>query len=227
MSVNQWFVCCCAVLVEEPSPVPLCNGDRTLSNPVDRNTNTTDGHDYKAAESHDAASASVVNVNERLRPSSVASDCNSSSADADVSSSSRSFTSNANPSSREAAPLLPQLASDDIGRSVIARPWSGTPRAECGVTTCPETWKCQGIWQLSEKNVCVRNLSKIREISEKNLEAFCCVSSSLRLHQCLVNCWGPCIVPLKDFPACEVFWTFCSKFYSMLVAVTKMYAWSG
>ena len=122
ISVNQWFVCCCAVVVEEPSPVPLCNGDRTLSKPVDGNTNTTDGRDYKAAESHDAASASVVDVNERLRPSSVASDCNSPSADADVSSSSRSFTSNANPSSREAVPLLPQLASDDIGRSVIARP---------------------------------------------------------------------------------------------------------
>jgi len=164
-------VCCCAVLVEEPSPVPLCNGDRTLSNPVDRNTNTTDGHDYKTAESHDAASASVVNVNERLRPSSVASDCNSSSADADVSSSSRSFTSNANPSSREDAPLLPQLASDDIGRSVIARPWSGTPRAECGVTTCPETWKCQGIWQLSEK-MCASGIYQKFEKSRKKSRSF-------------------------------------------------------
>jgi len=111
------------VLAEEPSHVPLCNGENTVT--VDDNSNTADRHDSKvesqATTSNSTASTSDVDVHERLLPSSVVGDCHGSpSTDADISSS-RSFTNDTSTSSGEAS-LLPQLASEDIGQSVVAQP---------------------------------------------------------------------------------------------------------
>jgi len=114
------------VVAEEPSPVPLCNGERIPSKPVDDNTNSVDGHESKtespATASDDTASTSVVDVNERLRPSSVVVECHSLPAtDADISSS-RSSTNDTSLSSGKVS-SLPQLASSgDIGQSVVAQP---------------------------------------------------------------------------------------------------------
>lgn len=106
--------------------MPLCNGDRTSSKHVDDNTNAADGHEHKvelhATASNDTTSAStVVDVNERLCPSSVTGDCHGSpSTDAEDISSSRSFTNDASLSSSEAS-SLPQFAPEEIGRSVVAQ----------------------------------------------------------------------------------------------------------
>lgn len=117
---------CYTVAAEDTSPVPLCNGEKTATKTVDDNTNTAGGLECKVesqatTSNNTAASTSVVNVNERLLPSSVVGDCHTSlSTDADISSS-RSFTNDTSLSSGDEF-SLPQLASEDTSQSVLGQP---------------------------------------------------------------------------------------------------------
>lgn len=100
---------------QEPGSVPLCNGDKTVAESLS-DSNTADLLGSQAASTTTAAaSPASVGVIERLPPSSVADGCrNSPPTDVGVSRSCTSDTSQAS--------SLSQLASEDAGHSVVARP---------------------------------------------------------------------------------------------------------
>jgi len=110
LNVSSVAKLCCIVAAQEAGRVPLCNGDGVVSK-------SDDDSDQRGAMSfNDAALSSATSVNERLLASSV----NDSLPLTDTSLS-RSSLNDTSLLSGEATSLS-QLASEDIGHSLVAQP---------------------------------------------------------------------------------------------------------
>jgi len=104
---------CCNGVAQESSRVPLCNGEKTVSKSDDSaEKRGCDVNSQATPAANDAASSSDVNVNERLLGDGLPS--------TDTSLSRSSLNDSSLPSSE--ATSLPQLASEDVGHSVVAQP---------------------------------------------------------------------------------------------------------
>lgn len=87
------------------------------------------------------------------------------------------------------------------------------------LTTCLETY--QGIWQLSGNLPSQRNVRE-NVVGENRL----LLASRLGLHQCLIDCCGPCVPSESQFCRllnhCEYFCRICADIHSVMVALTTI-----